>query len=961
MKSIKFFNDLKITSLCLFFLSPLSANNLLSNGSFEQGLQEWNAQDDAEMSRVGHEGAYQGKAVLEVNDLSDKSGSSLVSPMFKAKPKQVFELSYMSKILSGKGIAVYLKFYDAQGKHLNPTPPFNDYIEVPVTKEWLPSKKKMTSPENTVGVNVWIHSYGKDKVSALLDALVLEDGLVLSAGDPIETIRNGDFEDALSGWNQESDNGMSVFSKESAYGGQYGLRVNDDSEKAGSSLISSPILVKGNTTLLLTWFSRVVGGAGIAIYHRFYDAEGKLIPQDNSTAMHLVSGNKWKENQAEISVPPNAATADLWIHSYMKDKVVADFDQFSVKEIDTSVVTSRWPPQYKIYPAEKSKLTDADVVGPDGIVYPNWSHVGVRGGIPQLLGDKSIVVTKETDIAEVLEREAASLKKGGVITIPAGTYYLSRPISIYESGVVIRGAGKDKTRLVFNYQVPKGKVYFQDFKSGDTVGLDSSLMVQGHPEGLTNLTVSSEGFVVAQSTYHANHWGLTFSVRVSGADVISKCGVGDHKIHVRLNYRSGEVVEDSILLRAVNEHQGKEVSYYPAAIAFIGKWRDSSEETNILKKDGLRGDKKLTLAAGHGYLVGDKLRLMAPTSPRWNELVKNAAPWGTYRENLYEVTSVDGNVIGISEPLRLEFPVVDGSFVQKVYPIERCGVEDLTLEQTENIWTSGIVFTSSWNSWLKNVAVIKTGRFPFYFPLGKYGEVRDCEFHDAWWKGGGGTAYVGFERSYDCLLDNVKASDLRHAPNLNWAASGCVFRNFIAEGSDGQWHCGWANENLFENVTIHSGTNGGGYGFGLFSTSPEDAAHGPIGPRNVVYHCDITSPKDGLILNGMNEGWIFAYNRFVIERGKAVSARETSFDHLFYQNTFVIKNLIGPAFLLEGRSCSGWELSGNLFYGVKAEQMLGGSGKPFLLKDNQAFEYAEAERPKPVVPSIFEWQKANVN
>ena len=43
-----------------------------------------------------------------------------------------------------------------------------------------------------------------------------------------------------------------------------------------------------------------------------------------------------------------------------------------------------WQPQYKIKPNETARLTPADVVGPDGIVYPNWTKSGVQGGIPNL-------------------------------------------------------------------------------------------------------------------------------------------------------------------------------------------------------------------------------------------------------------------------------------------------------------------------------------------------------------------------------------------------------------------------------------------------------------------------------------------------------------------------------------------------------------------------------------------------
>ncbi|MBL8993366.1 MAG: hypothetical protein JNM63_08505, partial [Spirochaetia bacterium] len=745
-----------------------------------------------------------------------------------------------------------------------------------------------------------------------------------------------------------------------AHSGRAGVRVNDSSEKAGSSLASARMAVKAGAEMQLSWYSRLLSGSGIAVYTRYYDADGKPVALDAPVNMNIVSGKEWKENTAEISVPRGAVEMEIWIHSFSRDRVVADFDDFDLVAIDASQpVPPRWAAQYKIHPGEKNKLTPADIVGPDGIVYPNWTHVGVSGGIPSLAITQKLELKNETDIAAILEAEATKLKNGGVLQLPAGIFYVSRPVRIRQSSVVIRGSGRDKTRLVFNYQVPRGKIYFQNLKPGDTVGLASWIEIHANPEGLTNLTLSCEGKVLSQSVYYPAHWGLTFSMRTSVAGLIAKCGEGGKKVTATLLYRSGETVESSIDLMVVKKNIGDEASMYPAAIEFIGRWRNPDNKTNALVRDGLRGDKKLLLPEGHALVKGDRIRIEAPTTKRWNDLVKNAALWGSYRENMYEVTSVQGNEIGISEPLRLEFPTVDGSFVQKIEPLEKCGVEDLTLEQTENIWTSGVVFSGSWNCWIKGVAVIKPGRFPFYFPFGKYGEVRDCEFKDAWWKGGGGTAYVGFERSYDCLLDGVVASELRHAPNLNWAASGCVFRNMVAEGSDGQWHCGWANENLFENVVIRSGTNGGGYGYGLFSTAPEDNAHGPIGPRNVVYRCDIRSPKDGLILNGMNEGWILAYNRFVIEKGKGVVARETSFDHIFRNNFFAIQNPLAPAFQLNGRSCSGWEVSGNRFYGVKIDEMVGGSGKPLVFKDNQSIDYSVPERPEAPVPSIFEWQKKN--
>ena len=44
----------------------------------------------------------------------------------------------------------------------------------------------------------------------------------------------------------------------------------------------------------------------------------------------------------------------------------------------------RWEPAYKIKPHQTERLTAADVVGPDGVVYPDWRYAGIPGGIPDV-------------------------------------------------------------------------------------------------------------------------------------------------------------------------------------------------------------------------------------------------------------------------------------------------------------------------------------------------------------------------------------------------------------------------------------------------------------------------------------------------------------------------------------------------------------------------------------------------
>jgi hypothetical protein len=258
------------------------------------------------------------------------------------------------------------------------------------------------------------------------------------------------------------------------------------------------------------------------------------------------------------------------------------------------------------------------------------------------------------------------------------------------------------------------------------------------------------------------------------------------------------------------------------------------------------------------------------------------------------------------------------------------------------------------------VTVKKCGRFPVYGSNAKWCEIRDCVFDDAWFKGGGGTAYAGWDACWDCLMENVETFKLRHGPLFQWAASGNVIRKSVFHQSDAQWHAGWTNENLIEQCVVESATGHGGYGFGMWASPPEDNAHGPNGPRNVVYNCDVRSPKTGLWMGGMNENWLILYNRFCAEKGNGVFAKTASFDHILRGNVFVLKDPKASMVHLATPDCIGLEILDNTLYGGNGK-ITTGKASPSLLNGNRALPLAEAPRPRPTVPSIYEWQQARTS
>jgi hypothetical protein len=625
-----------------------------------------------------------------------------------------------------------------------------------------------------------------------------------------------------------------------------------------------------------------------------------------------------------------------------------------------------WEGQYKIRPDEKGRLTAADVIGPDGLVYPDWTYAGVPGGVPDVAvrargADFGARGDDDRDDSGALERAAEQVgaSGGGAVLLDPGTYYLDRPVLISSDGVVIRGAGADKTRLIFRYAIPPAGVTFYRRRPGDVLYADSWVQLHAVPQDLVALEIRIDGKRVSRRD-RSKHWGNTFSISVSGRSLLGKAGDGTHQMTGIAEYRDGTKRETSEEIRLSGESSPK-ADPRPrmlGAITFVGPGTVGPRIR--LAADAARGSRRIKLRSTQGLQAGDRIAIEAPASPRWNRLVQNACKWGTYRRYRLVIEAIEGDTIRVNQPLRLTFPVADGSYVQKTEVIRRCGVEDFYLEQTEDLWISGVAFANAWECWAKGITVKKTGRHACYAVEAKWCEIRDSVFDDAWFKGGGGTAYVGWEHACDCLMENVTTYKMRHAPCVQWAASGNVIRKSTFHESDGQWHSGWTNENLFELCTIDSKRGHGGYGYGMWASPPEDTAHGPNGPRNVVYACDVRSPKAGVWMGGMNENWLILYSRFQVGSGPGVFAKTASFDHVIRGNVFALNDKDQPAVRLATPDCIGVELIDNRVYGGSGK-LASGQGEPEVQRNNVLLPATESPpRPQPPVPSIFAWQRRNL-
>lgn len=624
-----------------------------------------------------------------------------------------------------------------------------------------------------------------------------------------------------------------------------------------------------------------------------------------------------------------------------------------------------FPGQYKIKPGETERLTPADIVGPDGIVYPNWLEVGIEGGIPHVAdrlaaADFGAHPNDQTDDSAALQAalDQAGQNGGGAVTLEPGRYVLTSPLFIHGDGVVLRGAGQDRTVLSFEYFPPDGGVDLFSVReeASGIAGPDTLFNAWADFNDLETLRWSI-GDVELGGRDRLRREDYMHYLSTTGRAIIDRVGAGRHTLVAEAVYRDGRVERDELTLEFRDRAGPAAVSslHQLAAINILGKGLRG--EPSLLIEDGPRGATQLVVdASTHDFTAGTFIDLHAPATERWNELVRNAAPWGNYRRNIYRIGAVRGDRLTINQPLRLDFPVIDGTTVQRLELVSRSGVEHLKIVQPRKLWTSGINLFYAWECWIDGVIVEKAGRHSFYTGFAKKCEIRNSLFNDVWFKQGGGSGYIGFERAYDCLMESVTTYSMRHAPNLQWAAAGNVIRRSHFNDSDGQWHAGWTHENLLEEISITSGWDNGNYGYGLYSSSPEAGFHGPTGPRNVVYNCDLSAPYNGIWMGGMNENFILAYNRFVNGRGPAVYGKHASFNHIIKGNVFVSMDPYPAVFYFASEDCIGIEITDNRIIGP-VSALTGGPARIELLEGNTVEPVGDIMRPKPEHPSIFAWQR----
>ncbi|MEO1236273.1 MAG: glycosyl hydrolase family 28-related protein [Planctomycetota bacterium] len=105
-------------------------------------------------------------------------------------------------------------------------------------------------------------------------------------------------------------------------------------------------------------------------------------------------------------------------------------------------------------------VTAADVLGPDGVVYPDFSMAGVPGGIPDVpdavaAEDFGAVADDGLDDAAAIQAAVdavAEAGRPGAVTLGPGTFHMDASVTMTADGIVVRGSGRDATTIIPRFE-----------------------------------------------------------------------------------------------------------------------------------------------------------------------------------------------------------------------------------------------------------------------------------------------------------------------------------------------------------------------------------------------------------------------------------------------------------------------------------------------------------------------------
>lgn len=791
--------------------------------------------------------------------------------------------------------------------------------------------------------------------------LTLLASIALHAGNVI--FEDG-FENGLINWTGEA---AIIHSDERAASGKYAMEIT-----GRGSVRSKAIPVKPETRYRVRVNSYSTGRGTFHLIIEPYDASMKLqsIPGSFSTSEGLWDADRKKQKRnywmpVQVGVDTGKDTAFVRIRIYKTPREQRLWiDSVTLEEV------AKWPELRNDAEVTPPYTCDSLMLpGPDGYLYPNFTRAGLSRPwtLPKQIfkvEEFGAVADDGKDDSDAIDRavEAAVKVNGGVIFFGPGTYRLSRKISIRHDNIVFRGVDQAKSRLELG--LPDNQIGIFSSGSDNRLSPRATVQVFFPCDEVRQVMVragNEESVIFQPARFEKLPDKLDFGKVIFRIEPFFEKlgGEGLVSITAEVSYGDGRVEKTTVPFILDRNHRPN--VYASSYLTFSG--RDLPPHQIMLTSELKRGEKTFTIDNAERLKSGDLIALQLPVASRWAP-VNNNVPWWRWIDFQAEIAEVNDSRITIAQPVRFDFPLAEKPCVSRLDPIKNSGIENLTLSQVGKIQIElkmrTVSFNNAWNCRAANLIVDRPGTSAIYGVRMKNCEFINCKFTQPWRTKFGGLAYIGWDRAWDCLLSGVESYGMRHAPLFNWSCSGNVVTDSFFNESDAQWHTGWCHDNLIENSRIVTTTNKfNSYGWAFYAVPAEDAEHGGIGPRNVVYNCETTSFRGGLYLGGYNRNWLIMYNKFHITKGPGVLERLGGGENTFVGNTFVLEDKTSPAFFLESLDNRGNIIKNNILYGGNGV-IVAGPATPAQMHENRSRPFRKNEnitRPMAPVPSLYKWQK----
>jgi len=562
-----------------------------------------------------------------------------------------------------------------------------------------------------------------------------------------------------------------------------------------------------------------------------------------------------------------------------------------------------WPSQYTLRPWETAKLTPADVVGPDGIVYPDFTGVGVTGGIPDInnptvragytvfnvrtYGATGDGVTNDDDAVAVAATAARTHANGvnkSILYFPTGSYLLSVPISFSQSNLVVDGDGPAATiiKLATNItQTANNAALFRFVRDPIYTGYlqVTALAARGSNTATFDKDPATNGYTVgswARILPTVLGAGVTMSDRFSNPD--------NHVVYTNASLHTVRTFFAKVV--AVNSAARTITFDRTFTHDFFVDEAPQARNHAFLKYSGVQD---LTIQTLASTATLDPIR-MAGVANSWikNVTIDKCRDW----------------------PLRISgvtrFEVRDCQFLGTWTDINRGGVAYLGWSESA---TDSIMINCQAQD-LRHMAIFQNSN--------------RCVIS--------GSTFTGRSITSPQLHGNFPHENLIETSTFDTVGNnGIDARGLSAYASDGA-------------ATLR---------------------HGVVGPRNVFYNNQVNSGMGSVSLAGMKEGLIFAYNRILkthdTEAQPGFYVRDRSFDAVVRGNIFQAISTL-PFISLTDPTCTGWSVTDNKIYGSNGF-LYEGDSAPALAHNNRFFpdDSIPESGTAPEVISIYDWQKANAD